>query len=227
MRYTIGIVDEDSDQQEEIRRTIKTNTPVGMEPPEFTAYIDSGDATFSLEEIMKRIKADLSEHHVDGLIIDYKLVRPTANLHGSDIYRQLNDLVPKLPVILLTNHPKSCHDSPYVDADKVYPKDQFFKIEEPFSKEKVKYILENVSKYVSQRAKLQQAFENELNKFKKDSSDFERYSRLVALEDELARFVPQDPSASIGSLNIESLREAVELIDKAYTIMGECDGETV
>lgn len=227
MSYTLGIVDEDAMQQKKIRRTIKTNAPAGMDEPEFKVYIDPDDDTVTLEQLMDAIESDMSDHLIDGLIVDYDLVMPSANLRGTDIYKRLNELAPKLPVVLLTNYPEPCRELDYVDADKIYPKGKFFKIAEDYSKDKVSDLLENISKYSSQRIELQQAFENEMNKFKENDNDFERYSRLVALEDELAQFSPQDSSTSIGSLNIECLREAVELIDRAYAIMEEYDNETI
>ena len=227
MGYVLGIVDEDANQQRKIRRTIKTNASAGRGEPEFKVYIAPDDNIATLKQLMDAIESDVSDHLIDGLIVDYDLVTPSANLRGTDIYKHLNELAPKLPVVLLTNYPEPCRELDYVDADKIYPKCKFFKIEEDYSKGKVSDLLENISKYSSQRIQLRQAFENEMNKFKEDSSDFKRYSKLIALEDELAKYAPQGSSKTMGDLNIDRLREAVKLIDQASAILGERNEEAI
>lgn len=51
----------------------------------------------------------------------------------------------------------------FVDADKVYSKGQFFKLEENYSKEKTLNIFRNMDNYMAQRAKLSTKLANHLS----------------------------------------------------------------
>ena len=150
MKYVIGLIDDIRDERLYIQRTIITNLPASVRRNEV------GFVEYPVKEIgitAQNVINDITTSAISSLIVDYQLVTDTANAEGTDIYKEIRESIPKFPLIMLTNFPDACHENKdFVDADKVYSKGDFLKLESPYSKEKVSYIFMNMDKYVRARA---------------------------------------------------------------------------
>ena len=106
---------------------------------------------------------DIVNDKIQVLIVDYKIIVSTALVEGTEIFRRISETVPKFPIIILNNVPEDCYKKEFVDADKVYSKGRFFKLEENYSKEKTLNIFRNMDNYTAQRAKLSTKLANHLS----------------------------------------------------------------
>ena len=151
--YTIGLIDDEESQLKTIRRTIKTNAR-GDEKYDFKAYLISDNATDFVEKVFEEVINDIRELKLSSLIVDYKIIVKTSKIKGTDIFKKIKEEVPKFPVIILTEVVEESTEPDFVDADKVYKKKDFYKIESEYSKEKVFNIFDSMRKYIGQRDKL-------------------------------------------------------------------------
>lgn len=68
---------------------------------------------------------DIQSDKIDGLIIDYKVMLDDIIIEGNEIYREINMVIPKFPIIILTEIVDEPEGKEYMDADKVYRKSTF------------------------------------------------------------------------------------------------------
>ena len=137
-KYTIGIIDEDLKDVDAIKRTIWFNKPDQVDEKEiefvdYNVFVESDDI---IDEMVEKALCAIVEDAIRLLIVDYKIIVSSSLIEGSEIFRRLEEVVPKFPIVILSNVPDTCYGIKFVDADKVYAKGQFFKIEEGYSKEK-------------------------------------------------------------------------------------------
>ena len=86
------------------------------------------------------------------------MVNSNELLNGSDIFEQIRKVAPDFPTIIMTNVVEDSMKNNYVDADKVYAKSEFFKIQ-GYAKEKTENILRNIKRYENLRNSTQQVLE--------------------------------------------------------------------
>ena len=154
-----------------------------------------------------------------SLIIDYKIMVQTLKVQGTDILKKINDFVPKFPVIILTERVEDSIKPEFVDADKVYKKRDFFKLEEEYSKEKVTHIFDSMKKYVNQKDQL--IVNLEQMKEKLSSGDRSVIGDVLNIEVELDKFIPVEETQLDRIYNPEKMRSIVDLIEKADELIGK------
>lgn len=216
--YTIGLIDDEESQLKTIRRTIKTNAR-GDEKYDFKAYLISDNATDFVEKVFKEVINDIRELKLSSLIVDYKIIVKTSKIKGTDIFKKIKEEVPKFPVIILTEVVEESTEPDFVDADKVYKKKDFYKIESEYSKEKVFNIFDSMRKYIGQRDKLQLTIDDLKQKLSKGSLGREVIGNILALESQLDDFVPTDQSQIDKVFDEKKAKEIVALIEKANELL--------
>ena len=216
--YTIGLIDDEETQLKTIRRTIKTNAGNG-EKYDFKTYLISDNATDFVEKVFEDVINDIREMKLPSLIVDYKLIVKTSKIKGTDIFKKIKDEVPKFPVIILTEVVEESTEPDFVDADKVYKKKDFYKIESEYSKEKVFNIFDSMRKYIGQRDKLQLTIDDLKQKLSKGSLGREAIGSILALESQLDNFVPTEQSQIDKVFDEKKAKEIVALIEKANELL--------
>ena len=216
--YTIGLIDDEESQLKTIRRTIKTNAR-GDEKYDFKAYLISDNATDFVEKVFEEVINDIRELKLSSLIVDYKIIVKTSKIKGTDIFKKIKEEVPKFPVIILTEVVEESTEPYFVDADKVYKKKDFYKIESEYSKEKVFNIFDSMRKYIGQRDKLQLTIDDLKQKLSKGSLGREVIGNILALESQLDDFVPTDQSQIDKVFDEKKAKEIVALIEKANELL--------
>lgn len=216
--YTIGLIDDEETQLKTIRRTIKTNAGNG-EKYDFKTYLISDNATDFVEKVFEDVINDIREMKLSSLIVDYKLIVKTSKIKGTDIFKKIKDEVPKFPVIILTEVVEESTEPDFVDADKVYKKKDFYKIESEYSKEKVFNIFDSMRKYIGQRDKLQLTIDDLKQKLSKGSLGREAIGSILALESQLDNFVPTEQSQIDKVFDEKKAKEIVALIEKANELL--------
>ncbi len=216
--YTIGLIDDEESQLKTIRRTIKTNAR-GDEKYDFKAYLISDNATDFVEKVFEEVINDIRELKLSSLIVDYKIIVKTSKIKGTDIFKKIKEEVPKFPVIILTEVVEESTEPDFVDADKVYKKKDFYKIESEYSKEKVFNIFDSMRKYIGQRDKLQLTIDDLKQKLSKGSLGREVIGNILALESQLDDFVPTDQSQIDKVFDEKKAKEIVALIEKANELL--------
>ncbi len=221
-KYYIGIIDEDQDEILDIKRTILVNKPdnISEDYIQFVDYpLPSIAATLS-KEMSDAVIKDIISGTIHILIVDYRIIVESTCIEGTEIFKIISSLVPKFPTIILTNVPKDCY-KPFVDADKVYAKRPFFKIEENYSQEKTLNIFRNIENYKNQRAMLMATLSEQLIKLETDGYSQDVYQYIISLEKTLGDYLPQEQTTIEKDMDLSELKAAVDLLKEANRLLGE------
>lgn len=216
--FLIGLIDDEDSEIKKIRRTIKINAPSNVEF-DFKSYNIPTIGADAVNIISNEIIKDIEDQSVMSLIIDYKIMVKTLKVQGTDILKKINDFVPKFPVIILTERVEDSIKPEFVDADKVYKKRDFFKLEEEYSKEKVTHIFDSMKKYVNQKDQL--IVNLEQMKEKLLSGDRSVIGDVLNIEVELDKFIPVEETQLDRVYNPDKMRSIVDLIEKADELIGK------
>ncbi len=223
--YSIGIIDEDIADIQFIERTILINKPdsISEENISFWRYPLPTDTSEVYQSVAKSVIEKIEENEIQALIIDYKIIISSIFLEGTEIFKILSEIVPKFPIIMLSNLEDDCYKKEFVDADKVYSKRNFFKIEEDYSKEKVFNIFRNIDNYINQRTRWSSKLLEHLHTLGEKGYSEELLQSIIEAENILDDFCPQKQSSIEKSLEIRSLKNAVDLLEKANDLVGGTD----
>lgn len=217
--YIIGLIDDEESQLSKIRRTIKTNAKK-EEQYDFKSYLISDKASDVVSDVFEEVIDDIKNMKLSSLIVDYKIIVKTYKIKGTEIFKKIKEEVPKFPVIILTEVVEESTEPDFVDADKVYKKKDFYKIEGEYSKEKVFNIFDSMRKYVGQRDKLQLTIDDLKQQLAKGSLRHEEVvGNIPALESQLDDFVPTEQSQIDKVFDEQKAKEIVALIEKANALI--------
>lgn len=216
--YIIGLIDDEESQLKKIRRTIKTNAKVN-EQYDFKSYLISDNASDVVSEVFEQVISDIKDSKLASLIVDYKIIVKTSKIKGTDIFKRIKEEVPKFPIIILTEVVEESTEPEFIDADKVYKKKDFYKIESDYSKEKVFNIFDSMRKYNEQRDKLQLTIEDLKQKLTNGSRGRDVIGDILSLESQLNDFVPTDQSQIDKIFDESKVKEIVALIEKANDLL--------
>lgn len=220
--YVIGIIDDDKYEIVDIERSIIVNLPEDIceESVDFLEYsLDDGNCDL-VDLLVQQVIDDAANEKINALLIDYKLVVNQQNIYGSEIFGEINKTIPKFPVIMLTNVADGCYKKDYIDADKVYDKRGFFKIEEPYSKEKINHLFLNIKKYNHLRSKLTVNLKSEIESLTQNGYNISSLQNIAEIEKQLDDYFPIGKTTVEKALNISELREIVSLIERAKGLLG-------
>ena len=217
--YIIGLIDDEESQLSKIRRTIKTNAKK-EEQYDFKSYLISDKASDVVSDVFEEVIDDIKNMKLSSLIVDYKIIVKTYKIKGTEIFKKIKEEVPKFPVIILTEVVEESTEPDFVDADKVYKKKDFYKIEGEYSKEKVFNIFDSMRKYVGQRDKLQLTIDDLKQQLAKGSLRHEEVvGNILALESQLDDFVPTEQSQIDKVFDEQKAKEIGALIEKANALI--------
>ena len=217
--YIIGLIDDEESQLSKIRRTIKTNAKKD-EQYDFKSYLISDKASDVISDVFEEVINDIKNLKLSSLIVDYKIIVKTYKIKGTEIFKKIKQEVPKFPVIILTEVVEESTEPEFIDADKVYKKKDFYKIEGEYSKEKVFNIFDSMRKYVGQRDKLQLTIDDLKQQLAKGSLRHEEVvGNILALESQLDDFVPTEQSQIDKVFDEQKAKEIVALIEKANALI--------
>lgn len=222
--YYIGVIDEDQDEILDLQRTVLVNRPedVREEWIHFVEYPLSDDVATLSQKLSEMVIGDIAGGRIHSLIVDYRIIVESTCIEGTEIFKNISSAVPKFPTIILTNVPQACYQ-PYVDADKVYAKRAFFKIEGEYSKEKTLNIFRNIENYKKQRAQLTATLTEQLLKLEDQGYTPEVYQQIIGLEKTLDDYLPQEQTIVEKEMDMSALRDAVELLQEADRLLGNRD----
>lgn len=224
-RYKIGIIDDDEFEVDSIERSIIVNLPKDIieENVDFLVYsLDDNDRDL-VDTLAQQVIDDAANEKVSALLIDYKLVVNQQNIEGSEIFGKINKRIPKFPIIMLTNVAEGCYQKDCIDADKVYDKRGFFKIEEQYSKEKITHLFLNIKKYKQMRSKLSVNLKQEMEKMVQNNYNSNSLQKVMDVETQLNDYIPSEENNVEKALKISELKEIVSLIEKAKGLLGDKD----
>lgn len=216
--YIIGLIDDEESQLKKIRRTIKTNAK-SNEQYDFKSYLISDNVSDVVSEVFEQVISDIKDSKLSSLIVDYKIIVKTSRIKGTDIFKRIKEEVPKFPIIILTEVVEESTEPEFIDADKVYKKKDFYKIQSEYSKEKVFNIFDSMRKYNDQRDKLQLTIEDLKHKLTDGSRGREVIGDILALESQLDDFVPTDQTQIDKIFDQNKAKEIVALIEKANDLL--------
>ena len=136
--YKIGIIEDDSEELNSIKRTIYTN--LSSEHSVLYKDYNLSNNSINYSNIISEIKNDILDDQIMLLIIDNKLVIEGNRLKGTSIYEEVKKIASDFPVIIMTNYRDEAYDSDYVDPDKIYDKEKFFQMENILKKKSNQYV---------------------------------------------------------------------------------------
>ena len=221
MKYIIGLIDEEPGQLITIGRTIKIHMEGMPHEVDFISYELEGRSETLVNDVCKEVLNDILIGAISSLLVDYKIILKTAAMiEGTDIYKLIIERVPKFPVVILTQAPEECYIKDFVDADKIYSKKEFFKVDEQYSVEKTKNIFLNMDKYIRQRAEMDATLEDKLEKYVSEGFSPELFQEILEYEQKLDAFYPFGQPQTSKALRLDELKEAVALLDQANRLIG-------
>lgn len=216
--FTIGLIDDEESQRATIRRTIKINAPP-KENFQFKSYSLSEESGKLVEDVFQNVMADIGNGEIACLIIDYKIMVKTIKIKGTEIFRKIKEVVPKFPIIILTDVVEESIEPDYIDADKVYMKREFFKIEDDYSKGKVNNIFDSMRKYVEKRDSLILTL-SELKKNMISKNTIEHsISQVLKVETELDDFCPIEQTQFDKIFDEDKAKRIIRLIEDANKLL--------
>ncbi len=215
--YVIGLIDDEESQLKAMRRTIKTNAPRSLEY-DFKSYSLSTESGKLVDEVFHDVMNDIINEEIACLIIDYKIMVKTTKVQGTEIFGRIKEVVPKFPIIILTEVVEESIEPNYIDADKVYRKREFFKLEEEYSKEKVYNIFDSMQKYVSQKDSLKLTLSDLKEKLVK-GNESDKIRAVLKIESKMADFLPSDQTQIDKIFDEDKAKKIVELIEKANSML--------
>ena len=223
--YCFGIIDESREETLDIERTILINKPDHLSEDQisFEEYSLPDNAQILTEEVSNKVIDNISSGIIQSLIIDYRIIVQSELVEGTEIFERITSLIPKFPVVLLTNVPEACYRKDFVDADKIYSKHDFFKVDDDYSREKTRNLFNNIEKYNAIRSRLDVSLKEALISLENTGYTQELYQRIVDLERELDGYTPQEMGQAEKVLNIKDIQEIVRLIQEANSLLGETD----
>ncbi len=223
MDYCIGIIDEDSAEVGNIQRTIIENKPHDVLEDEiyFCIYPLSENAGQLTEAVVATAINDIIDKSIQALIIDYQILVDSELVKGTDIFQQITEVARKFPTVILTNRPEDCYAIASVDADKVYNKRYYFKLEDDYAAEKTANIFRNIRHYNEQRASLAAKHNEHLENLRRDGCDAEILQSIIMIEKQLNDYSPQEQNILDHQLDLSELREAVQLLQNADSLLEE------
>ncbi len=208
-----------------IERTILENKPdnVQEEQIDFWRCPFPTESENVYDSVVKLIIEKITKEEIQALIVDYKIIISAKSLEGAQIFKRLVEIVPKFPLVMLSNVPNECYEKEFIDADKVYSKKEFFKLEEDYSIEKVRNIFRNIDKYDSLRSKLSTQLAAQLNRLESNEYSPEVLQSVIETEKLLDDFVPQQQTTVEKTLKVADLKNVVELLEEANKLIGGGD----
>lgn len=216
--YIIGLIDDEETQLKSIRRTIKVNAPNNVEY-DFKSYSLAEESEKLVNEVFIDVMKDIVNEEISCLIIDYKIMVKTTKIKGTDIFEKIKAEVPKFPIIILTEIVEESVEPEFIDADKVYKKRDFFKLEEEYSKEKVHNIFDSMKKYVSQKNSLLTSLTDVKTRMITGESIEDNIREALKLESILSDFLPLEQTQLDKVFDENVAKEIVELIEKANNML--------
>ena len=218
----IGIIDDDKNEIDSIRRTIITiikRYNLDVDELKFNIYDLNSDVGKLTANLIKVIIDDILKFEISILIIDHKIVVNSNEIfNGSDIFEQIRNEAPDFPTIIMTNVVEDSMKNNYVDPDKVYAKSEFFKIEE-YAKEKTENMLKNVKRYNELRSTTQEELDELKSELAKNTENQDIVNKIVEKEKELDKYLPMQRSYLEEVINIEELKQILKLIEDAKKLM--------
>lgn len=148
--FKIVLIDDDIEEFVKIRITIKENAPTkySFENNDF-CFTEFPLNNFEIpEDIVKNLVGLINNKDISMIIIDYKLLTNSKLFEGNKIFSDICKIVPKFPIVILTERLNESLEGFFVDADKIYEKSKFFQVESSYSKEKVNNLFYNMERLV-------------------------------------------------------------------------------
>lgn len=216
--YKIGLIDDESNELIKIRRTIKANAPKDV-IFDFKQYELNTNVSNLMKEIASQVIEDIKHNEINTLIIDYKIMIETEKMEGTEILKQILQVAPNFPMIILTDIVEDSIAHDFVDPDKVYKKSEFFKVLEDYSKQKVLNLFRNMERYVNTRNSLEQELKDLKKDINKEGSKQETVNKIVSVESELDKLCPTNQSQIEKVFDAKKVKEILEILEKANKLM--------
>ena len=208
--YRIGIIDDVKSERDDIQVSILDNVNKGTKI-EFKEYVLEHKTKDSL---FNEIREDISNEVIQALIVDFRLDTTEDIIKGWEIIEFTHNEFPEFPVVIMTNVPDESKESNHTDADKVYAKKVFLNPQSTETKELVKNILLNISRYDMKRKELETKLSAELQKLETDSENVEILENIINIEKELTKYKQMYQTTIDTELEMDDLKEAFALLDK-------------
>ncbi|MEE3485499.1 MAG: hypothetical protein VZQ98_14410 [Bacteroidales bacterium] len=216
--YTIGLIDDELSEIKKIRRTIKQNASILETEYAFKSYDIPTTSDEVVDLLFSDVLRDIENSRISALIIDYKIIVSTIKIKGTDIFKKVKDRVVQFPVIILTEVVAESILPDFVDADKVYEKRFFFRLQDDYSKEKVEHIFDSMKKYVAQKDEI--TVKLDLLKDKLSDGDRNAIKEILELEKKLDAFIPVNQTQFDMVFNEGKVTEIMRMLNEINGMLG-------
>ncbi len=215
--WNIGIIDDKESERADIQVAILENVKNKKE----IRFKEYAIQKREKEDLFSEILRDISEEEIQTLIVDYRLDTSHIVIKGWEIVDYIHESVPEFPVIVMTNAPDESRESPFIDADKVYPKIIFLDTQNPATAIMVRNIELNIQRYEQRRKELEGRLEMALKDYNEGEMDEEALGAILALEDKLGKYKETNQTMLDHTLDLEELKDVLKEIREIEAKLGE------
>lgn len=219
--YKIILIDDDKEEFVKIRMTIKENAPskYSFTNKDFDFEEYKLDNFSSQKDIVNDLILLINSKDISMIIIDYKLLTDSQLFEGNKIFADICKIVPKFPIVILTERLDESLQGFFVDADKIYEKSKFFQLESTYSKEKVKNLFYNMDSYMSNLSELESQLTLLIGEMQNNKMTPEIVNKINNVEIELSKYIPLDHCKAEELYSAEDLKEIISLLSEANNLI--------
>lgn len=219
--FKIVLIDDDQNEYAKIRRTIKENAPdkYSFQNEDYKFEEFNLESYNTQHEIVETLVSLIKDKNVSLIIIDYKLLTNHNRFEGNKIFADICKAVSRFPIIILTERLDESLEGFLVDADKIYEKSEFFKLESNYAKEKVNNLFYNMESYAKNLDELEQKLKLLIGEKQNNNMTEEIINEINSVESELTKFIPLDYCQAEELYNSEELKEIISLLSEANKLI--------
>ena len=159
----IGILDDNELEIVQMEMVIDEHSKIS--DIEYVYFFPFDENEVTKEIIKASILTSIIEENIDAIIIDESIVHKYWNMRGSEIFLEIEKLIPKFPSIILTNYTEQTKENNRIDSDKVYFKKIFLDISNNQSLELVNNFIRNIVNFVEIKKQLENENSNVIEKY--------------------------------------------------------------
>lgn len=170
------------------------------------------------------ILSHIIEETIDAIIIDESIVHKYWNMKGSEIFLEIEKIVPKFPSVILTNYTEQTKENRNIDSDKIYFKKIFLDISDNQSAELVNNFIRNIINYIEIKKKLESERSTAIEKYINNPTN-ENLGDILEIESNLKlyKYINHSEVESIldKEYNKSNLADVLKLIDSIERIVDD------
>lgn len=218
----IGILDDSELEITQMEMVIDEHSKI--KDIEYTYFFPFKEIEIEKDMVKASILSHIIEETIDAIIINESIVHKYWNMKGSEIFLEIEKIVPKFPSVILTNYTEQTKENRNIDSDKIYFKKIFLDISDNQSAELVNNFIRNIINYIEIKKKLESERSTAIEKYINNPTN-ENLGDILEIESNLKlyKYINHSEVESIldKEYNKSNLADVLKLIDSIERIVDD------